>query len=131
MLLSALLLNSCGLKRSNPLDPLGNSNIVVPEPVTSISVGTSAFNQVPRTVTLRWAANSSNNTSGYYIYRALAYYASYALVGSVSVNEFIHSSANDNTVMPGDYYYKISAYKSYAGGNLEGRQSEPQFVRIP
>lgn len=122
---------SCGLKRTNPLDPLGNADVVIPEPVVGISVNTSAANQVPRIVTLRWTANSPSNTSGYYVYRALGYFASYALIDSVRVPEFAHSSANDFTVMPGDYYYKVSAYKGYPGGNLEGRKSEPLFVRVP
>ncbi len=122
---------SCGLKRSNPLDPLGNSGVVSPDPVVGINYSTSAANQNPRSVTLRWTANSPSNTSGYYVYRGLGYFSAFALIDSVQVNEFIHSSASDATVQPGDYYYRISAYKGYSGGNLEGRKSEPIFVRIP
>lgn len=131
LIIILLTVTSCGLRRSNPLDPLGNPDVIIPDPVVGITVNTSATNQVPRTVTLRWTANSPSNTSGYYIYRALGYFASYALIDSIGVNSYIHSSANDPSVMPGDYYYRISAYKGYPGGNLEGRKSEPQFVRVP
>jgi len=127
----AISICSCGLKRSNPLDPLGNFGVVSPDPVVGISYSTSAVNQNPRFVTLRWTANSPSNTSGYYIYRGIGYYSAFALIDSVSVNEFIHSSTNDQTVLPGAYYYRISAYKGYPGGNLEGLKSEPMFVRIP
>lgn len=130
LLLLGLLISSCGLKRSNPLDPLGNDNVIEPAPVVGITYSVSPAHQNPRSVTLRWTANSSLNTSGYYVYRGLGYFSAYALIDSVQVNEYIHSSANDNTVQPGDYYYRISAYKGYPGGNLEGRKSEPVFVRI-
>lgn len=131
MLVFSVLLSSCGLKRSNPLDPLGNGDVVVPDPVVNILLNTSALNQTPKTVTIRWSQNSSLNTSGYYIYRSLSYNSSYARVGDVMVNEFVHSSASDASVMPGDYYYRISAYKAYTSGILEGRKSEPIFARIP
>ncbi len=131
MLMLALLSMSCGLKRSNPLDPNSNPDVVEPDPVNNISVMSSAAGQVPRTVTLNWDDNSPLNTSGYYIYRALGYYATFALVDSVQISEFVHSSANDQTVLPGEYYYRISAYKGYPGGNLEGRKSEPLWVYIP
>jgi LysM repeat protein len=131
VLLITLTVSSCGLKRSNPLDPLGNSGVVTPDPVVGITYSTSAANQNPRSVTLRWTANSPSNTSGYYVYRGLGYFSAFALIDSVQVNEYIHSSASDITVQPGDYYYRISAYKGYPAGNLEGRKSEPIFVRIP
>lgn len=131
LLIALILLSSCGLRRSNPLDPLGHSGAVSPDPVVGITYSTSAANQNPRSVTLRWTANSPSNTSGYYVYRGLGYFSAFALIDSVQVNEFIHSSASDVTVQPGDYYYRISAYKGYPGGNLEGRRSEPIFVRIP
>ncbi|GAB1366766.1 hypothetical protein MASR1M36_16370 [Candidatus Cloacimonadaceae bacterium] len=130
LLALSLILASCGLRRTNPLDPLGNESVIEPAPVVGITYSVSPAHQNPRSVTLRWTANSATNTSGYYVYRGLGYFSAYALIDSVQVNEFIHSSANDNTVQPGDYYYRISAYKGYPGGNLEGRKSEPVFVRI-
>ena len=131
LLLLVLLSMSCGLRRSNPLDPNANSEVTEPDPVNNISIMSSAAGQVPRTVTINWDDNSPLNTSGYYIYRAMGYYATFALVDSVQISEFVHSSANDHTVLPGEYYYRISAYKGYPGGNLEGRKSEPLWVYIP
>lgn len=131
LLLAVLFSMSCGLKRSNPLDPNAHSDILEPDPVDNIVIMSSPAGQIPRTVTLNWDDNNYLNTSGYYIYRALGYYATFALVDSVQVSEFVHSSANDPTVLPGEYYYRVSAYKGYPGGNLEGRKSEPLWVYIP
>lgn len=131
VLILALLQSSCGLKRSNPLDPFGNPNVVTPDPVIGITYSTTSANQNPRTVTLRWTANSPTNTSGYYIYRGMGYFSAFALIDSVNTNEFNHSSSIDATVLPGQYYYRISAYKGYPGGNLEGRKSEPLYIRVP
>ena len=125
------LIASCSLKRSNPLDPNGNGDIVVPEPVTGITHNTSSQHQNPCWVNIKWAANSASNTDGYFIYRGIGYYSSFALVDSSRTNEYVHSSANDPTVQPGDYWYRISAYKTYPEGKLEGRRSEPYWVRIP
>ncbi len=126
------LIASCSLKRSNPLDPNGNGDITVPEPVTGISHTTSSQHQNPCWVNIKWVANSASNTDGYFIYRGMGYYSSYALVGDVKTNEFMHSSADDPSVQPKiDFYYRISAYKIYPEGKLEGRRSEPYWVRIP
>ena len=131
LIMLIILLASCSLKRSNPLDPNGNGDIVVPEPVTGISHTTSSQHQNPCWVNIKWVANSASNTDGYFIYRGIGYYSSFSLVGDVKTNEFMHSSADDPTVRPGDYYYRVSAYKTYPEGKLEGRRSEPYWVRIP
>ena len=131
LILLTAFLGSCSLKRSNPLDPNGNQDIVIPEPVTGITYTTSSQNYIPCSVTVSWTANSPYNTDGYYIYRGLGYYSSFALVGDVKDTLFVHSSANDPTVRPGDYYYRVSAYNEYPEGKLEGRRSEPKWVRIP
>lgn len=132
LIMLIILLASCSLKRSNPLDPNGNEDIIVPEPVTGITYTTSSQNQIPCWVKITWTANNENNTDGYYIYRGMGYYSSYALVGDVTTNEFMHSSADDPSVQPKiDYFYRISAYKICPEGKLEGRRSEPYWVRIP
>ena len=132
LILLTVFLGSCSLKRSNPLDPNGNGDIIVPEPVTGITYTTSSQNQIPCWVKITWTANNENNTDGYYIYRGMGYYSSYALVGDVTTNEFMHSSADDPSVQPKiDFYYRISAYKICPEGKLEGRRSEPYWVRIP
>ena len=132
LILLTVFLDSCSLKRSNPLDPNGNEDIIVPEPVTGITYTTSSQNQIPCWVKITWTANNENNTDGYCIYRGMGYYSSYTLVGDVTTNEFMHSSADDPSVQPKiDYYYRISAYKICPEGKLEGRRSEPYWVRIP
>ncbi len=124
---------SCGLKRSNPLDPLGNSNIVVPDPVMNPTATASAAHASVKSVTLRWTANNPDNTDGYYIYRGLNYYSAFTLVGTVSNAEnttFVHTGP---TVQAGShfYWYKISAYKTYPSGNLEGSRTDVSPVNIP
>jgi hypothetical protein len=87
-------------------------------------------------VRLEWTSNNPYNTDGYYIYRSLGYYSAYATVdtllhaGNTATQAYIHSSENDPSVSPGDYWYRISAYKRYSSGNLEGRLSAPTFVRV-
>ncbi len=129
LVIVALSMGSCGLKRSNPLDPLGNINIVTPDPVNGVSVNASPNNASVKSVTVRWRANNSDNTTGYYVYRGLGYYSAFSIVGEVQDSIFVHTGP---TVMPGvEYYYKVSAYKSYPQGKLEGRRSEPVWVYIP
>ena len=130
IILFACFFSSCDLKRSNPLDPNGEGDIVIPDPVTGISY-TATADQDLRVVTIRWVANSPYNTDGYYVYRGIGYNSSFALVGTVTINEFTHSSANDPSIQPGYYWYRVSAYKVYPEGKLEGRRSEPFSVIVP
>jgi hypothetical protein len=69
---------SCELKRSNPLDPAGNSSIQAPPRVTGLFA-----TPVNNGVSLTWQQNTSF-TDGYYIYRGLAYNAEYARIGIVT-----------------------------------------------
>lgn len=126
-LLLLLLLFGCGLKRSNPLDPEANSNIIIPEQVSGVVAYASPANVANKYVQISWSPNSNTNTDGYYIYRGLSFFSAYVQVASVNyVNSYDHIS-----VLPGDYYYRVSAYKTYGGGKLEGKQSAPVFVRVP
>lgn len=110
---------------------MGNPNIVAPDPVMSPTANSSPAHATVKSVTIRWTANNPENTSGYYIYRGLNYYSAYTLVGTVSSAEnttFIHTGP---TVQPGNYYwYKVSAFKIYPAGNLEGSRTDitPVFV---
>ncbi|GAB1468006.1 hypothetical protein MASR2M64_07030 [Candidatus Cloacimonadota bacterium] len=134
LLVLLITLSSCGLKRSNPLDPIGNPNVVVPDAVQNPTATASSAHAPIKSVTLRWTPNDPANTSGYYIYRGLGYFSSYTLVGTVNDaanNSFIHSGP---TVIAGNhfYFYKISASKFYPGaGNLEGARAEIPPVNIP
>ncbi|HOH98440.1 MAG TPA: hypothetical protein PL188_09085 [Candidatus Cloacimonadota bacterium] len=137
LILGALLVSACGLKRSNPLDPVGNPALEIPGTPSGLRYTTSGSGPGTKFVNLTWDSNSSINTDGYYIYRSLAYFNTFAVVDTVLhingnlTQNFIHSSADDSTVLPGDYWYRVSAFKTYHGGRLEGRFSEPLFVRLP
>jgi hypothetical protein len=129
MLLTSLVLGSCGLKRNNPLDPLGNTSIIPPDPVNGITVTPSVTNASVKSVTVRWRANNSENTTGYYIYRGMGYYSAFSIVGETQDSIYVHTGP---TVRPGvEYYYKVSAFKTYPQGKLEGRRSDPKWVYIP
>ena len=130
------LLFSCSLKRDNPLDPLGNPDIVIPGDVGGLAATAFGSGTLPRYVYLEWKSNNQYNTDGYYVYRSLGYYNKYAIVDTVlhATGElrqnYTHSSENDLSVAPGDYWYRVSAFKRYSGGTLEGRPCNPEFVRI-
>jgi hypothetical protein len=132
----SLSLFACGVKRDNPLDPNGNNSIIVPGDVSGISANAFGSGAATRYVRLEWVSNNPYNTDGYYVYRSLGYYSAYAVVdtvlhaGGTALQSYVHSGENDPTVTPGDYWYRISAYKSYPSGNLEGRLSTPEFVRV-
>jgi hypothetical protein len=136
LILVALNLVACGVKRDNPLDPNSHSEIVVPGDVAGLAGEAFGSGSNPRYVRLEWNSNNLYNTDGYYVYRSLGYNNAYAVIDTVlhatgtTIQTYIHSSENDNSVSPGDFWYKVSAYKSYSGGNLEGRMSMPVFVRV-
>jgi hypothetical protein len=126
-----LVLASCGLKRSNPLDPTGNIGIVVPETVSNVACSPSPAGAANKYVNVSWNPNSLYSTDGYYVYRGLAYNSAYSVVDTVFTNSCSHGSKPWHMVTPGDYYYKVSAFKVYSAGRLEGRLSQPAFVRVP
>ena len=136
LLLILPLLLSCSLRRDNPLDPLGNPDVVIPGDISGLNVTSFGSNTASPYVDLEWDSNSTYNTDGYYVYRSLGYYNKYAIVATVDHatgggrQSYTHSSENDGSVAPGDYWYAIAAFKSYSGGTLEGRMSAPKFVRI-
>jgi hypothetical protein len=131
-----LVLAGCGIKRDNPLDPQAN-DLTIPGDVSGLQATAFGSGSSTRYVVFRWNSNNANDTDGYYLYRSLGYYSAFALVDTVlhipgvSLQQYTHSSANDPTVAPGDYWYKISAFKNYSAGRLEGRLGTPLFVRIP
>ncbi|MDD2332244.1 MAG: fibronectin type III domain-containing protein [Candidatus Cloacimonetes bacterium] len=127
--ITLLMTLSCSLRRSNPLDPNGDNDITVPLQVTDVTAtAQSVPNSSIRSVVVSWTRNSVDNSDGYYIYRSLGYYAEFALVGEVgNIGEFTHLN-----VLPGQYYYKVSAFKQYSEGRLEGRASSPPtYVHVP
>ncbi|HNZ06762.1 MAG: hypothetical protein KBA79_01675 [Candidatus Cloacimonetes bacterium] len=126
-----LALSGCGLKRKNPLDPNANPTIIVPEIISNLQVFPSAPGAASKYVDLTWQANPEYSTDGYYVYRGLGFYSAFAVVDTVYTNRASHGSKPWHSVVPGEYYYKISAFKQYSGGRLEGRPCLPVWVRIP
>ncbi|MCB5246694.1 MAG: hypothetical protein LHW57_01535 [Candidatus Cloacimonetes bacterium] len=132
-----LLIAACSLKRENPLDPIGNPAIIVPDQVSGVQCFASGAGVINKFVEVRWNANPPLNTDGYFVYRGLAYNSEYAVVDTVATNICNHGSEPWHLVLPGDYWYKVSAYRDVEDGDgnylgrLEGRRSEPRFIRVP
>ncbi len=126
LLILVLFITACGLRRSNPLDPLGN-NVIVPYEVSEIITRASTSGQLIKFYELKWIANPTGNADGYYVYRGLGYNANFTRWAEVLTNEFYESGVN-----PGDYYFRVSAYKYQDnGGKLEGPLSQIVWVRVP
>lgn len=130
LILTLLVAFGCGLKRSNPLDPV-HPNIYVPEVVSNVTALPSPAGASNKYVNVAWSPNSSLYTDGYYVYRGLGFYSTFTVVDTVMTNSCTHGSKPWHSVAPGEYYYKVSAYKTYDGRRLEGRLSMPAFVRVP
>lgn len=136
IILVTLALSACGIKRDNPLDPYFNKDIIVPGDVTGLQSTVSGTGTSTPNIQFQWNSNNAYNTDGYYVYRSLGYFSAFAVVDTVmhvpgeSLQNFVHSYANDSSVGPGDFWYRISAYKNFSSGRLEGRPSSPHFVRI-
>ena len=132
-----LLLTAACLKHSNPLDPYDNPDIIVPDQVSGVQCFASQAGSANKYVEVRWIANPALNTDGYYVFRGLAYDSDYAVVDTVATNFCNHGSEAWHSVLPGDYWYKVSAFRDVYDGNgnflgkLEGRRSEPRFIRVP
>ncbi len=128
-LLFLLLLFSFGcIKRDNPLDPNANSNIYIPQVVTNFQARALSST----TVKLTWDKRAGVN--GYYIYRSMSQNGRYDRVDdnrldNENYTEFLDQ--NPAFISGTFYWYKISAYKTYNGKNLEGYRSEPIYVYIP
>jgi hypothetical protein len=127
VLICLLFITSCELKRNNPLDPETNPDIITPPQITGL---TASGNSVG--VYLAWNKNDDNYTDGYYIYKSLAYNAAYERIATISnVTPGQTVSINLSNLAAGNYYYfKVSAYKSYPDGILEGPWSNYVYARV-
>ncbi|MCB5263133.1 MAG: hypothetical protein LHW64_05880 [Candidatus Cloacimonetes bacterium] len=136
LILILLALGACDIKRDNPLDPYHNHSIVKPGDVTGLHGIVRNAGTLTPYIEFHWNSNDSADTDGYYLYRSLGYYNSFAVVDTIlhisgtSLQSYEHSAANDPSVAPGDYWYCISAFKDYPQGRLEGRLSSLHLVRI-
>jgi len=115
-----LILGSCALDRSNPLDPVGN-DIAVPNEVIGINISHISSNEIEIT----W--NSQSDADGYFIYRCLSLYGSYVRIDNDQLNSGAFDSFTDTHVITRTwYYYKMSAYRLVGGRRLEGWRSGPK-----
>ncbi len=140
LLVLGFFMGSCQLQRKNPLDPIGNPDVSTPQTVSNLIIyGVSGPGSDNKYVELRWDANNPLTTDGYYVYRGLAYNSAYAVVDTVGTNSCYHGSEPWHSVLPGTYWYKVSAFKEVWTndvvpeflGRLEGRQSEARPVVVP
>jgi hypothetical protein len=104
---------------------------LIPSKVSDLTATGSGAGADIKKIILQWRKNTSN-TSGYYIYLGLAYNSAYAVVdtfaGNLSGTEFINTSID--VPSSGYYYVKVSAYKIYPAGNLEGQLSEWAIAHV-
>lgn len=133
IVMAIFALSSCGLKRGNPLDPMGNTGVVIPGDITGLRTAVESGAGGVYVVRLNW--NNAINANGYYVYRSLGYNSEYQLVGETphmetESQDFYHSSQSDAAVRPGEYWYRVASYNENPGGTLTGRYSSPVFVRI-
>lgn len=137
ILVCLFVVSSCGVKRNNPLDPLGNPDVDAPATVANVTCVSSPSGAVNKYVEVRWDANSPLNTDGYYVYRGLAYGSEYSVVDTVAINRCNHGSEPWQNIFAGIYWYKVSAFKDFYDtqdnyiGRLEGRLSEARAVVVP
>ena len=116
---------ACELKRSNPLDPESNPDVIVPPKVTGLLASGSGPGITSKYVDLTWDKNPIDDTDGYFIYMSLSYNSDYkrvGMTGNVSPDMTIRKTINHN-IAAGYYYFKVSAYKVYAD-TLIGSPSE-------
>ncbi|MCB5235132.1 MAG: hypothetical protein LHW60_07835 [Candidatus Cloacimonetes bacterium] len=133
-LIFIILLSSCGMRRDNPLDPMGDHGVTIPGDVTGLNA--SVVTNIYGAYVVRLVWNSAQHVDGYYIYRSLGYNNQYQKVGEMihvsgeTLQDFFHSSQTDETVRPGEYWYRVASYKAYGPNILVGRYSSPVFIRI-
>lgn len=120
LLAALIILSSCALERSNPLDPVVN-DISVPKEVIGIDISHSSSNEID----ISWA--NQNDADGYYIYRCLSIAGLYARIDDNTLNSGSIEEFTDKNIIPGNwYYYKMSAYCLVGNRRLEGTRSGPK-----
>ncbi len=124
-----VLLISCSLERSNPVDPQNNPDIKEPGEVSDINLTPSTSSSVIKFMEIEW--NSIPDIDGYYIYRARTYDGEYIRVDNNGGDQGISPETmyyRDTEVQADElYYYRISAYKNIEEFILEGRRSTPRY----
>lgn len=146
ILLIAIFMYGCTLKRSNPLDPVSHPDLNIPQDITNILITHSGAHTDYHWVNLQWRWQSQQSADGYYIYRGQSYNGAYQKIHTVTntpaaPDTIAHSiswrDTDDNTdtgIVPGTYFYKISAFKRQGSSEdsiLEGPISSYQMVTVP
>ena len=117
LLVLFILIISCSLEHSNPLDP-ENSGIEAPAEITGIIITLTSQNHV----TISW--NPLFDINGYYVYRSFSEDGQYETPIEISSSE--SSYFDEITVTNYNCWYMISAYKIIDEEILEGMRSAPQ-----
>ncbi|OQY40176.1 MAG: hypothetical protein B6226_00435 [Candidatus Cloacimonetes bacterium 4572_65] len=117
LLILALVLTSCGLDRSNPLDP-ENNGINPPEKVREIEVISSGQGVVNKWIRISWDPLEDSEADGYYVYRSRSYDGTYQRINVIE--SFAVEFYNDrNNISPGAYFYRMSAFKYVIPGSQD------------
>ncbi|MCK4654586.1 MAG: hypothetical protein KAU01_09070 [Candidatus Cloacimonetes bacterium] len=115
-----IILASCSLDRSNPLDP-SNSGIQAPGKVTGIKVTINDFNYID----ISW--NPMINVDGFYIYRSQSFDGLYSILEDYITSPTDSLFEDQNVIIQYNYYYyRMSAFINVGGKKLEGYRSEPK-----
>jgi len=108
IVISSLIMLSCGLDRSNPLDPAG-SHINTPKKVTGIDLSSSGQGAIDKFVVISWTPLPEGDANGYFIYRSRSYDGTFDLIAEIRNRE--ESLYTDNyKIVTGPYFYKMSAF---------------------
>ena len=114
-----LLVLSCSLERSNPLD-----TDTFPNKVLDIQISPPENNKV----TISWNTQGHSNDDGYFIYRSMSYHGFYELIKEIDDNTT--DSYEDEDIIIGEniyYFYKMSAFRIVDSKKFEGYRSDPKF----
>jgi hypothetical protein len=149
-----LFVVGCTLKRSNPLDPNAHT-LTIPQDITHLVITHSPAHTDNHWAQLSWDKLPTENADGYHIYRGQSYNGTYQRLDgtpgyplvinppnptdSLSNHYMIwidgaQSASIPNGIVPGDYYYKVSAYKRQGTSDstiLEGHLSPWVYTRVP
>lgn len=120
LILAFIIITSCSLDRSNPLDPLSN-DITVPGKVTGIQININDFNYID----ISW--NPMIDVEGFFIYRSQSFNGLYSLLEDYTTSPTDSLFEDQNVIIPGNFYwYKMSAFINVGNKKLEGYRSEPR-----
>jgi hypothetical protein len=122
-----VILISCSLDKSNPLDPIDNPDVFYPPEIEFANV--NATQHFPG-YELKWyvgkyvtATYDSIEASGYYLYGAMEYNSQYNVIAIKNKRDTTFN-VEDLYHVPGFHWFKVSSYIVYTD-TLEGHRSKP------